>query len=213
MHEKNGWVFLGGGGHCKVIIDTLQESGYNGDVYILDNDKLKGDNILGYPIIGDDSFLSEVSACFGFVSLGGIGKGLLRERLFHLLLDNKLMLPNIIAPSAIISKYAKIGKNVFVGRNAVINAGAIIGDGAIINTSAIVEHDACVGAFVHVAPGAVISGAVQIGDYSHIGAGACVKQGITIGTNCLIGMGSVVTKNIKSNIKAFGVPCKVVSEL
>ena len=63
--------------------------------------------------------------------------------------------PNIIDPSGIVSEHASLGQGVFVGKGAVVNAGATVGDGAIINTGAIVEHDCKVGAFVHIAPGAV----------------------------------------------------------
>ena len=37
--------------------------------------------------------------------------------------------------------------------------------------------------------------------------------GVTIGNNVVIGAGSVVTKDIPSNVLAFGTPCKVQREI
>ncbi|WP_418235800.1 hypothetical protein [Brachyspira pulli] len=37
--------------------------------------------------------------------------------------------------------------------------------------------------------------------------------GVTIGKNSVIGAGSIVTKDIPSNVVAFGNPCKVVREI
>ena len=40
--------------------------------------------------------------------------------------------------------------------------------------------------------------------------GATVLHGRTIGDDTIIGAGSVVTRDIPSNVVAYGVPCKVV---
>ena len=50
---------------------------------------------------------------------------------------------------------------------------------------------------------------VRIGKNCWIGAGALILPGVTIGDNVVIGAGSVVTKDIPSNVVAFGNPCKV----
>ncbi len=51
-----------------------------------------------------------------------------------------------------------------------------------------------------------------MGSDSHIGAGTMVRQFVKIGNNSLIGMGSVVIRDIPSNVKAYGNPCKVVEQ-
>lgn len=50
---------------------------------------------------------------------------------------------------------------------------------------------------------------VHIGKCCWIGAGVIIVPGVTIGDNVVIGAGSVVTKDIPSNVLAFGDPCKV----
>ena len=54
---------------------------------------------------------------------------------------------------------------------------------------------------------------VRIGNNCWIGAGAKIMPGVTIGDNTVIGAGSVVTKDIPSNVLAYGVPCRVVREI
>ena len=50
---------------------------------------------------------------------------------------------------------------------------------------------------------------IKIGNNVWIGGSVCICPGVTIGDNVTIGAGSVVTKDIPSNVTAFGNPCKV----
>ena len=79
------------------------------------------------------------------------------------------------------------------------NRGAGIGAGTIVNTRASVDHDCLVGRFVHIAPGATLSGGVRLDDGCHIGVGATVVQNITIGGGALVTAGAVVTSDVKPN--------------
>ena len=54
---------------------------------------------------------------------------------------------------------------------------------------------------------------VRIGKNCWLGANVTVLPGVTIGDNTVIGAGSVVTRDIPSNVVAFGVPCKVSREI
>lgn len=54
---------------------------------------------------------------------------------------------------------------------------------------------------------------VTIGDNVWIGGNVCIMPGVSIGDNVTIGAGSVVTKDIPSDVLAFGNPCRVVKEI
>jgi len=54
---------------------------------------------------------------------------------------------------------------------------------------------------------------VSIGNQVWIGGNTVILPGVTIGDNVTIGAGSVVTKDIPSNVLAYGNPCKVVKDL
>ena len=54
---------------------------------------------------------------------------------------------------------------------------------------------------------------IHIGKNCWLGTGVIVLPGVSIGDNSVIGAGSVVTKDIPSNVVAFGNPCRVVREI
>jgi maltose O-acetyltransferase len=54
---------------------------------------------------------------------------------------------------------------------------------------------------------------IQIGNGVWIGGGTIVMPGVTIGDNAAIGAGSIVTRDIPSNVLAFGQPCRVRQQL
>jgi len=51
---------------------------------------------------------------------------------------------------------------------------------------------------------------VTIGNNVWIGGGSIILPGVSIGDNVTIGAGSVVTKSIRSNVLAYGNPCKII---
>ena len=53
---------------------------------------------------------------------------------------------------------------------------------------------------------------IIIGDNVWIGGGAIIMPGVTIGDNVVIGAGSIVTKDIPSNMIAYGNPCRIIRE-
>lgn len=50
---------------------------------------------------------------------------------------------------------------------------------------------------------------IIVGNNVWFGGNVCVLPGVTIGDNVTIGAGSVVTRDIPSNVTAFGNPCRV----
>ena len=210
MNEKK-ILLLGGGGHCRSVLDCLMSSARYDSIGIVDYDNTTC--ALGVEVVGTDEDLPRLLRegwTDAFVTVGSIGSTELRRRLFSLVLELGFVLPIIADPSAIIARGAVLGQGTFVGKRAVVNTGCRIGAGAIINTGAILEHDCTLGDFVHVSPGAVLCGQVTVGNDSHIGAASVVRQGISIGKGALIGAGSVVVKKIPDHAKAYGNPCRVV---
>ncbi len=51
----NDIVLIGGGGHCKSVIDVIEQEGIFSIVGILDKSEHLGSNVTGYPVIGNDS--------------------------------------------------------------------------------------------------------------------------------------------------------------
>lgn len=209
---KKKLLLVGGGGHCKSILDTLYRRNLYEEIGVVDQ-VIHTDKILDSYLVGTDEnllALFEQGYTNAFVSVGSIGNPMLRKRLFSKILNIGFDIPNIIDPTAYVGTQCHLGRGIFVGKRAVINTSTEIGDAAIVNTGTIVEHDCKIGSFVHLAPNATICGDVSIGCDTHIGANATVIQGLQIGSNVIIGAGSVVTKSIENYKKYCGVPAKEI---
>lgn len=214
---ENNILLIGGGGHCKSVIDTILRN-YNFDkIGIIDIKDNIGKNILGIPIIGSDEdieyFYKKKQYKYAFITLGSIGNTKKREYLFNNILKYGFNIPNIIDSSALIGKEVILEKGIFIGKRTVVNSGSIIKKSAIINTGAIIEHDCNIGEFSHISPGAVICGGVKIGNCTHIGANSAIRQGLNIGSDNIVGIGSVVVSDILDNRLCYGNPCREVSEI
>lgn len=203
-------LLVGGGGHCKSVLDCVRLAGGYACIGIVDMQPVA---LSGACYVGRDEDLAALRDngwnC-AVVTLGSVGYTDKRRRLFALLERLGYDLPTVIDASAIVSPTARIGKGVFIGKRTVVNADASVGDCAIINTGSIVEHDVQVGSFAHISPGVVLCGSVWVGKGAHVGANASVIQGIAIGEEALIGAGSVVVNDIHPKMVAYGNPCREV---
>ncbi len=206
-------VLIGGGGHCKSVIDTLLRNREYKEVVITDPALEIGSDVLGVLVVGTDDILAELlkkGFQYAFITVGSIEPNDIRYNLATKAKRIGYEFPIIIDSSAIISEKVNIGEGTFIGKNSIINAGGNIGKHCIINTSAIIEHDDCVGDFSHISVGSVLCGNVSIGNNTLIGARATVIQGVSIGKNTIIGAGAVVNKNMPDNCSAVGAPAKII---
>jgi sugar O-acyltransferase (sialic acid O-acetyltransferase NeuD family) len=209
-------LLIGGGGHCKSVLDSLIERNEYVEIGIVDKTENIGKSLFEIPYIGCDDDLQTLfdgGYKYAFVTVGSIGNSSIRQKLFHQLCNIGYEIPTIVDVSAQVSKHATIGPGVFIGKLCIVNAGALIHKGAIINSGSIIEHDSQVGAYAHIASGAVLGGEVVIGDGTHIGANATIRQQIHVGKNSIVGMGSVVLKDLGTGVMAYGNPCEEVKKL
>lgn len=204
-------VLIGAGGHCKVIIDIIKSMGEYEIVGI--TDKRSNASVLGIPIIGNDSALSEIyndGVKCAFVCIGALNNINNRNIIYNKLKDTGFVIPVLVHKTAIISEFSHVDKGTCVMAGAIINAGATIGENCIINTGSVIEHDCKIENNTHISPNVSIGGGVSIGFNCHIGIGSSVIHQKTIGNNVTIGAGSVVIENIADNLLAVGVPAKVI---
>ncbi|AWW26394.1 acetyltransferase [Acetobacterium sp. KB-1] len=206
-------LLIGGGGHCKTVIEAVESRNDYEDIGIIDVSENVGKQILDCKIIGTDRELKHFfyeGFKDAFISLGSIGNPNKRISLYKQIKSLGFYLPVISHFSANISQYASVSEGSFAGKNVIINADTTIGKCVILNTGCIIEHDCGIADFAHIAPGSIISGNVTIGEKTHIGAGSVIRQNTIIGDQTIIGMGSVVVNNVEENCVAFGNPCRKV---
>jgi len=188
-------LLIGGGGHCKSVIDIIEQEGQFKVVGIIDKAELFGTTVLGYPVIGEDSDLESLSKkyTYALITIGQIISPEPRKKLFDIVKKAGYILPSIISPRAYVSRHASIGDGTVVMHDALINANAIIGNNCIINSKALIEHDSKISAHCHISTSVTINGGVTVGSGCFIGSGTTTKESIVIKKNSFIKAGSLVT--------------------
>jgi sugar O-acyltransferase (sialic acid O-acetyltransferase NeuD family) len=187
-------ILIGGGGHCKSVIDVIEQEGRFEIAGVVDKPELLGSNVLGYSVIGSDFDLDSLAKKYQYalITVGQIKSPSLRIKLFDLATKAGFTLPNITSPNAYVSKHSFIGNGVVVMHNAIVNASASIGDNCIINSKALIEHDCTISKHCHISTNATINGGVTVESGCFVGSGAITKESITISENSFIKAGSLV---------------------
>lgn len=191
MKEKI--LLVGGGGHCKSVIDVIEQEGKYEIAGVIDKEELIGSKIFGYEIIGCDNDLVNLYLKYSnaLVTIGQIRSNRIRVKLFKKLKVIGYSLPVVISPLAYVSKYAKISEGTVIMHQALVNASANIGINCIINTKALIEHDVTIGSHCHISTATVINGGVMVKENSFIGSNTTSKEYIEIGG--FIKAGGIVT--------------------
>lgn len=209
--SNNNIVIIGSSGHSKVIIDIITKQSKYKIIGLIDNHKQSNEEVLGYPIIGNDDYLETL------YEKENINKGIIavgdnwsRYKIYKNIKKN---LPNFefisaIHPTAIIGNNVSIGNGSVVMAGTVINPDSIVGDHCIINTKSSIDHDCHISDFASIAPGVTTGGNVSIGKFSAISLGVNIIHKINIGENSLIGASSLVIKDIPGESVFIGNPCK-----
>ena len=199
-------IFIGGGGHCKSVIEAAESAGYR-ILGVLDMPEDVGKEILSTKVIGtDDDIPSYVDKAEFVITVGFIKNPATRIKLYNKVKEAGGRLATIIASTAYVSKYASIGEGTVVMHHAFVNAGAQVGKNVIINTFANIEHDAVVGDQCHIATGTIVNGNCKVGNNVFIGSQSVLSNGIVVGDDIVVGAGSLVRKSIQKKGTYFGNP-------
>ena len=180
MREKI--LLLGGGGHCKSVIDVIEQEQRFEILGIIDTQERIGQEVLGYKIIGTDEELTKFTKqCrYAFVTVGHITSNALRISLFSLAKEAGFELPVIVSPLAYCSQHSRIAEGTILHHFSCVNADAKVGKNCIINSRALIEHDATVEEHSHISTGAIVNGGTVVEANSFVGSNATTKEYTTL---------------------------------
>ena len=189
---KKEILLIGGGGHCKSVIDVIEQENKFKIAGIVYKKELIGSDVLGYKVIGCDDNLENLFEKYKYaiVTIGQIKSSALRVKLFNILKEIGYELPVVISPLAYVSKHSIIKEGTIIMHNVLINACVKIGKNCIINTKALVEHDSTVENNCHISTAAVINGGATVRENTFFGSNATSKEYIEI--NQFVKAGSLV---------------------
>ena len=211
------YIIWGSSGHAKVLASLIADQG--GIVAALfDNNPNATSALNNTPLfIGEKGFGEWVSKnnptdYYGLVAIGG-ALGNIRVGINQIFRKHGVKLEPLIHKNASVCPTAKLGDGVQILAGCIVGPEAVIGEATILNHKASVDHECVIGKGVHLAPGATLCGLVNLEDNVMIAAGATVISRIKIGANTIVGAGSVVTKDLPSNVVAYGNPAKVIRKV
>ena len=189
-------ILVGGGGHCKSVIDVIEQQSKYQIAGIIDKKELIGTEVLGYKIIGCDEDLPSLQKQFSYalITVGQITSNAVRVNLFKTLKKLGFNMPVIISPLAYVSHHASVDEGTVIMHGAIVNPHARIGKNCIINSKTLIEHDAVVEDNCHISTGAIINGGVVVKANTFFGSNATSKEYITI--DGFIKAGTVLKGNI-----------------
>lgn len=202
-------VVLGAGGHAKVVLEILEETGH-WDIVGCTSARGPSGALLNYPVLGSDEVLSALYRGGVRHAFVAIGDNRLRQHAIRRARELGFELINAVSRRAALSSRVKMGSGIAIMASAAVNVDSILGDGVIVNTGASVDHDCLIGAYAHIGPGVRLAGGVEVGEGAFLGVGSCVIPGIRIGSWAIVGAGAAVVKDVAAGATVVGVPARVL---
>jgi len=206
-------VIVGSSGHAKVVIDIVQhESRYN-IVGLLDRNRMVGEEILRYRVLGKEETLPELTKIHSLKGvIVAIGDNFDRSKAVSRVrgLCPDLAFVSSVHPKSSIATDVSIGEGTVIMAGVSVNSCCSIGRFCILNTNSSLDHDSIMEDFSSLAPGVTTGGNCRIGSFSAICIGAVLIHGVHVGNNTVIGAASLVLKPIDSFIVAYGSPAKAI---
>jgi sugar O-acyltransferase (sialic acid O-acetyltransferase NeuD family) len=198
--DKPYILIYGAGGHAKSVIEMILHNNNHVIAGIVDDDKrLEGNKVLNIPVLGTRGLLPallEQGVILAANGVGGIIDITIRVKIFNLLEKAGFTFPALIHSRATIEPSVKVEDGVQLFANAYVGSEAILHSRCMVNTNAVISHDCEIGAYTHIAPGALLAGHVHVGERTLVGMGVTTTIGVKIGSGVRIGNGAIILADV-----------------
>ncbi|QOD82919.1 acetyltransferase [Chromobacterium haemolyticum] len=200
-------AMLAGGGHARVLLDTLESMGHHVSV-VLDPFIAIGQHIYGVPVVGDENWLMGTSTS-EFMLVNGVGsqpRSMLRKNVYDHAKQHGFTFATVVHSTTVIGREVILLEGAQVMAGTILQCSTRIGINTLINTGARIDHDCEVGDHAFIGPGTILCGGVRVEKQAYIGAGAVVLPGIVIGAGSIVGAGAIVTRDVEKGTLMMGNP-------
>lgn len=207
-------AILGTGGFARELATLIQDINAVSPMYdfigFVDGSLAKGTLVNGYPVIGNDDEINNVSEELGLVLAFGDPK--LKKKVKDKFTNPFLSFPTLIHPSVIIGdkKFVEIGEGCIICAGCILTTNITIKDFVTLNLQCTVGHDTVINEYAAFMPTCNISGEVNIAEGVYCGTGVKIINLTSVGKYTIVGAGAVVAKTLPANCTAVGVPAKPI---
>lgn len=174
--------------------------------FVDDNDSLAGQTIGGYPVVGNNSWLTANGT--DVFAVCAIGSSKIRKKVIEKLPD--LRYATLIDPSVDLTGRIVIGEGSIICAGSILTVDITLGSHVIVNLDCTIGHDAILQSFVTLYPSVNISGYTILSEGVEMGTGSQIIQNINIGKGTIVGAGAVVIRELPGNCTAVGSPAKPI---
>lgn len=205
-------LIVGAKGHAVEVLQCLTVAEREQAVFFDDLTLHQSGYIMGcYPLLRNafeaQDYLARTDPRFVL----GLGGPALRQRLAAQFQSWGGVLTTTMAATAVVGPHVvEVGAGANIMHYVLVAPNARLGEGVLLNAGVAVHHDAEVGAYCEVSPGARLLGRCRLGSSCQVGAMAVVLADIVIGDNAIIGAGAVVTRNVSAGTTVVGVPARPI---
>lgn len=206
-------VIIGSGEYSQQVVDYALSTKKFQIIGFIDNNRSKGEVIIGYPVLGGDDCIGELykTGVFDsiFIALGYLNLHT-KEKLYNYLKDANIPLAQIISPMAIVHPTAKIGEGCLITEGVIVMKNVVIKDDVYIGSGSSIGHDSIIGEHSFVAGRVAMAGFVNIGKRNFIGVNSSVANNIKVCDDVWISLGAIIAKNLKLPGKYFASSLKLI---
>lgn len=213
MPDSLPLVIVGAGGLGREVAALIearnaQESRWDLQGYVDDDEGLHDTSVMEYPVLGPVDWLSGQRSLFYAIA---IGEGKTRRHVASRIDDAQAQPTSLLHPSVSIHRTTTVGPGTIICGGASPTVNVQIGAHVVVDQHCTVGHDSTLADFVTLHPGSRISGSVRLETGVTLGAGAVVLPNTRIGAHATVGAGAVVTEDLSPNCTAVGVPARPLS--
>lgn len=179
--------------------------------FLDDNPNMLRKDRNGIPVLGNKTWLnSNDLSLYHFICC--IGNPVVKRNIISMLDEKKVRYATLIHPSVIKSTTSQVAEGCIIMAGNVLSTLSIIEPHAIVNMACTVAHNAVVGKYSNVNPGARISGNVILEEGIFIGSNAVIFENLRIGRYSKISALSMVYSNIPEASIIMGVPGRIIDK-
>ncbi len=201
-------VVLGAGGFSAEVVEAAELAGWVVTALYDDDETAKGRLVMGRTCLGP---ISDFERGAKSAYIMAIGTNEVRQRFAARLGAAGHEAIVVIDPRSAVSRSAVINPGAYIGAGAFVGPQAKVGWHAIVNVGVSIGHDAMLGDYSQVCPGARVSGFGVLGEGAFMGSNAVLGPHGVMGDWSKLGAASFANRTVAARTLAVGVPARTIT--